>query len=176
MHCCEAFSLSQSVLTVGSQEVAWIWDRRPAPATPPTPSPTPERAEACKVGETATMGGEGPWLKVLPKPIGATATADMGGGGTTAGRPLCAAAAGGGEAGWTIEWAPLVAECPTGRELAKVGRSGTPLLGAVTPKPSAPTSDSSAKVSAMAPGGWGANDGERREVNTWYGGYSVEAS
>lgn len=161
MHCCDAFSLSQSVLTVGSQDVAWIWDRRPAPATPPTPSPTPVRAEACTVGETATMGGEEPWLKVLPKPVGATATADMGGGGTTTGRPLCAAAAGGGEAGWTLECAPLVAECPTGKELAKVGRSGTPLLGAVTPKPSAPPSDSSAKVSAMAPGGLATVSGER---------------
>jgi len=39
IHCWDAFSLSQSVLNVGSQEVAWIWDRRPAPAGTPDPIP-----------------------------------------------------------------------------------------------------------------------------------------
>lgn len=105
MHCCEAFSLSQSVLRVGSQEVAWIWDRRPAPttpATPPTPSPTPGRGEeVCTVGDTATTGGEEPGVNVFPKTAGVAVTADIEA--TTAVRPLCAAAAGGGEAGLAPE-------------------------------------------------------------------------
>lgn len=102
MHCWEAFSLSQSVLRVGSQEVAWIWDRRPAPATPPTPSPTPGRGEeACRVGDTATTGGEEPGVNVFPNPAVVAVTADIGA--TKAVRPLCAAAAGGGEAGLELE-------------------------------------------------------------------------
>lgn len=102
MHCWEAFSLSQSVLRVGSQEVAWIWDRRPAPATPATPSPTPGRGEdECTVGDTATAGGEEPGVKVFPNPAGLAVTAEIGA--TTAVRPLCAAAARGGEAGLALE-------------------------------------------------------------------------
>lgn len=148
MHCCEAFSLSQSVLRVGSHEVAWIWDRRPAPATPATPNPTPGRGEdACRVGDTATTGGEEPGVIVLPKPAGVAVTADIGA--TTAARPLCA---GEGEAELALEWAPLAAECPTGRELVKVGNSEAPLLCPVTPKPRAPPLDCSPKLSAMARG------------------------
>lgn len=100
MHCCEAFSLSQSVLRVGSQKVAWIWDRRPAPATPaipPTPSPMPGRGdEECTVGDTATTGGEEPGVNMFPRLAGEAVTADIGA--NAAGRPLCATAARGGEA------------------------------------------------------------------------------
>lgn len=149
MHCWEAFSLSQSVLRVGSHEVAWIWDRRPAPAAPPTPSPSPGRdEEVCTVWDMAKMGGEEPGMNALPKPIGVAATADMGA--TTAVRPLGAAAAGGGEVGLALEWATIAGECPPGRELGKVGNNGTPLPCPVTSKPRAPLADSSPKRSAMA--------------------------
>lgn len=147
MHCWEAFSLSQSVLRVGSQEVAWIWDRRPAPATPATPSPTPGRGEEGWMGDTATTGGEEPGVNVFPNPTGVAVTADMGA--TTAVRPLCAAAAGGGEAGLELEGAPLAAEGPTGTEFAKVGSGAAPLPGPGTPEPRAPPLDSSPKLSAM---------------------------
>lgn len=142
MHCCEAFSLSQSVLRLGSHEVAWIWDRRPAPATPPTPSPTPGREEeTCRLGYTDTTGGE-------EKAAGVAVTADIGA--TRADRPLCAAAVGGGEAGLELEGAPLDVGCPPGRELAKVGSIEASLLCPVTPKPRAPPLDCSPKLSAMA--------------------------
>lgn len=94
MHCCDAFSLSQSVLRVGSQEVAWIWDSRPPPATP---NPTPGTGEdACAMGDTATTGGEEAGVKVSPKPAAVGVTAATGA--TKAVRPLCATAAGGKEA------------------------------------------------------------------------------
>ena len=97
MHCWEAFSLSQSVLSVGSQEVAWIWDRRPPPATPATPSPTLGRVEgACEIGDTATKGGAVLGVYEFPKQTGVEVTAEMGA--TTEVRPLCVAAAGGGKA------------------------------------------------------------------------------
>lgn len=141
MHCWEAFSLSQSVLRVGSQEVAWIWDRRPAPATPATPPRT--------VGDTATTGDEEPAAKKeFPNPTGGAVTADTGA--AAAVRPLCAAAARGGEAGLELDWAPLAAGCPPGREVAKVESSEAPLPGPVTPKPRAPPPDCSPKLSAMA--------------------------
>lgn len=150
MHCWEAFSLSQSVLRVGSQDVAWICDRRPAPATPATPSPTPGRGDdVCTVGDTATTGGEEePGVKMFPNPSGVAVTADRGA--TTAVRPLCAAAAGGGEAGLELECAPMAPDCVPGTELAKVGSSGAPLPCPVTLKPRAPPLDSSPKLSAMA--------------------------
>ena len=101
MHCWEAFSLSQSVLRVGSQGVVWIWDRRPAPATPPTPSAIPERGEeVCRLGDTATTGGRAPGLNVVPTPAAVAVTADMGA--ITVVRPLCATAAGGGKAGMEL--------------------------------------------------------------------------
>lgn len=90
------------MLRVGSHEVAWIWDRRPAPAAPPTPSPSPGRdEEVCTVEDMAKMGGEEPGMNALPKAIGVAATADMGV--TTEVRPLGAAAAGGGEVGLALE-------------------------------------------------------------------------
>ncbi|TNN53061.1 hypothetical protein EYF80_036754 [Liparis tanakae] len=92
MHCCDAFSLSQSVLRVGSHDVAWIWDSRSAPATPPNPGST---EEACRLGDTAMTEGEEPGANALAKPLTVGAAA----GGTGAARPLCAAAAGGAEAG-----------------------------------------------------------------------------
>lgn len=149
MHCWEAFSLSQSVLRVGSQDVAWIWDRRLAPATPPTPRPMPGRGEeACTVGDTATTGGEDPVVNAFPNATGVAVTADIGA--TTAVRPLCATAATGGEAGFGLEWAPLAVEYPPGSELVKVGSNDAPPPWPVTPKPRAPPLDSSPKLSAMA--------------------------
>lgn len=131
MHCCDAFSLSQSVLSVGSQDVAWIWDSRSAPATPPSPNPTPgSTEEACRLGDMATTEGKEPGMNALPNPL--TAGADAGGAG--AARPLCAAAAGGAEAG-------LVALCPTGKVSAKVGSGEAPLPCPV---------DGSPELSAMA--------------------------
>lgn len=132
IHCWEAFSLSQSVLSVGSQDVAWIWDRRPAPATP---SPTPGRGEeGCREWDMATTGGEEPGLKLFPNPTGW-------GRGVAEERPLCPGR--GGEAEPEPEPEPELEGAAVG-EFVKVGNSEAPLPG-----PRAPLLDSSAKLSAM---------------------------
>lgn len=137
MHCWEAFSLSQSALRVGSQEAAWIWERRPPPATP---SPTLARGkDVCTTGGTGTTGTEESGVNEFPKP---TAAVTAGTGATV--RPACAGEAGGGEARSEPDGTPLAPGCPSGRELAKVG-SPCP----VTPKPWASLLHSSPKLSAM---------------------------
>lgn len=134
MHCCDAFSLSQSVLSVGSQDVAWIWDRRPAPArlggAPWTPKPMlggkgggrtagPERLEFTAWLRTATLSMTEVILCAMA--------------GDTAARPVSAAAAGGGEVGL----APL-AVCP-GRECPKLADSWAPLPWLVPTAPLGPS-------------------------------------
>lgn len=125
MHCCDAFSLSQSVLSVGSQDVAWICDNRPAPArfgAPVTPSPMlggrvgatekgADTAEFIAVVRTSTL---------LPYAL-STGLMESGIPGAITARPVSAAAAGGGEAGLA-----LLVECP-GRELPKLGNNWAPL-------------------------------------------------
>lgn len=125
MHCCEAFSLSQSVLRVGSQDVAWIWDRRPAPAklggAPVTPRPMLGGSEG-GTAAGAEMLELTAWLSTAtPGPLSKTEVmlCAIAGGGTAA-RPVSAAAAGGGEAGL----APLV-ECP-GKEWPKLADNWAP--------------------------------------------------
>lgn len=140
MHCWEAFSLSQSVLRVGSQEAAWIWDRRPPPATPATPSPTlGSGRDVCTTGGRGTTGTEESGVYEFPKPTAAV-TAETG----ATVRPACAGEAEGGEARLELDGTPLAPGCPSGRELAKVG-SPCP----VTPKPWASLLNSSPKLSAM---------------------------
>ena len=138
IHCWDAFSLSQSVLKVGSQDVAWIWDKRPAPATPATPNPIPLGSAA--VVATLVGTGMGKPTAVLrtpptmfPKPLPTAKDVVSVEPGAITARPVSAAAAGGGEAGL----AALV-ECP-GSELPKLGNSGVPLPWLpTTPKPIAP--------------------------------------
>lgn len=80
IHCCDAFSLSQSVLWVGSQEATFMWDRRPAPATPatpPIPSPTPWMGDvAWTFGPTATSGCGAPGLGLPKVPVLAAGAAN----------------------------------------------------------------------------------------------------
>lgn len=149
MHCWDAFSLSQSVLKVGSQDVAWICDKRPAPATPATPKPMPP-GRAVFVATWVEAGAGKPITVLrpptilLPNPLPtADVVVSVELGAITA-RPVSAAAAGGGEAGL----AALV-ECP-GSELPKLGNRGVPLPWLLTtPKPTVPFV-SSPTLSAIA--------------------------
>lgn len=111
MHCCDAFSLSQSVLSVGSQDVAWIWERRPAPArfagAPVSPRPMLGGRDGGTVASTGPVELTTPlsWLSMSVVMWCATP-------GDAAARPVSAATAGGGEDGkkWAKlgnTWAPL---------------------------------------------------------------------
>lgn len=140
--------MSQSALRVGSQEVAWIWDKRPPPANPATPRPTPGRGEdVCTIGDTATTGDAEPVVNVFPYPVvEEVTTADIGD--TTAARPPSAAVVGEGEAEFGLGCAPLAAGCPPGK-LAKVGGGKAPLPCPGTPKLWALPLYSSPKLSAI---------------------------
>lgn len=141
--------MSQSALRVGSQEVAWIWDKRPPPANPATPRPTPDRGEdVCTIGDTATTGIEEPEVNVFPNPVAEEVTADIGD--TTAVRPPSAAVVGEGEAEFGLGCAPLAAGCSPGKELAKVGSGKAPLPCPGTPKSWELPLYSSPKLSAIA--------------------------
>lgn len=111
MHCCDAFSLSQSVLSVGSQDVAWIWDRRPAPArfagAPVNPRPMLGGRDGGMAASTEPVEFTTPlsWLSMSEVMWCATP-------GDAAARPVSAATAGGGEAG---------------KKWPKLGNTGAPL-------------------------------------------------
>lgn len=111
MHCCEAFSLSQSVLSVGSQDVAWIWERRPAPArfagAPGSPRPMLGGRDGVTDASTEPVELTTPLSWLSRSEVMWCATP-----GDAAARPVSAATAGGGEAGkkWPklgTTWAPL---------------------------------------------------------------------
>lgn len=157
MHCCDAFSLSQSVLMVGSQEVACIWDSNP-PATPtPPPPPTGDEAWWCTVGDDEEDPGLRAVLLEVPVMVPVVVTAARGVTTAVSGPVLLLLVYTGLDDSNNGEGAPLLAVrmCPGLWVLVRAGSRGALVwvLPPVLPPTTLPPLDSSPKLSAMSLGG-----------------------
>lgn len=129
IHGCEALSLSQSELRVGSQVVGYFHVIRFASAPPATPN-SMAGVGVWTVGDTATTGGVVPGMNEVPNTAG---VAEIGA--TSAVRPLSAASAGGGKAGLEVEGTQAADELPSGWQFAAVWCGGLTLPCPVPPGP-----------------------------------------